>query len=145
MVVVARAVKFAACFLCYFSVNILVQGFFKGDSMPNVANCKKCGTLFLQTSKRDICDKCFEEQNKLVNEINSYVINAIEPTVFLDDLLKKFDMKIDEFESLYLAGKFVKISQKVTMKCAKCGNIVPIANKTNMLCSSCAKKLQNEI
>ena len=113
--------------------------------MANVANCKKFGALFLQTSKRDICDKCFEEQNRIVNEMNSYVINAPEDTVPLDKLLEKFNMKIDEFESLYVAGKFVKISQKVTMKCSKCGNIVPIANKTNLLCSSCAKKLQNEI
>lgn len=113
--------------------------------MANVANCKKCGALFLQTSKRDICDKCFEEQNKLVNEINTYVINSIEETIPLDILLEKFNLKRDEFESLYVAGKFVKISQKVTMKCAKCGNIVPIANKTNLLCSACAKKLQNEI
>ena len=40
--------------------------------MANVANCKKCGALFLQSGKRDICDKCFEEQNKLISEINSY-------------------------------------------------------------------------
>ena len=113
--------------------------------MANVANCKKCGALFVQTAKRDICDKCFEEQFKLVNEINDYVINAPVESIFLDNLLTKFNLKLSEFEELYQAGKFVKISQKVTMKCAKCGNIVPIANKTNMLCSACAKKLQNEI
>lgn|SRR5574344_351482 len=113
--------------------------------MTNVANCKKCGALFLQTSKRDICDKCFEEQNKMVSSINSFVINYPEPTIMLDIVLEKFSLSVDEFESLFLAGKFVKISQKVTIKCAKCGNIVPIAYKTNFICNSCAKKLQNEI
>lgn len=112
--------------------------------MANVANCKKCGALFLQTSKRDICDKCFEEQNKLLSEINSFVINSPE-SVPMEEILKKFNLKVDEFETMFVAGKFVKIAQKVTMKCAKCGNIVPIAGKTNLLCSSCAKKLQNEI
>ena len=113
--------------------------------MANVANCKKCGALFLQTSKRDICDKCFEEQNKLLSEINKYVLSAETETVSLDDLLKKFNLTKDEFEAFYLAGKFVKIGQKVTFVCQKCGNVVPIANKTNFICSSCAKKLQNEI
>ena len=61
------------------------------------------------------------------------------------DILKKFNLTIDEFESFFAAGKFVKIAQKVTMRCAKCGKVVPIAGKTNMLCSACAKKLQNEI
>lgn len=112
--------------------------------MANVANCKKCGTLFLQTSKRDICDKCFEIQNKLLSEINTFVITSAE-SVPMEEILKKFDLKIDDFEAMFVAGKFVKISQKVTMKCAKCGNIVPIANKTNLLCSACAKKIQNEI
>ena len=113
--------------------------------MANVANCKKCGTLFLQTSKRDICDKCFEAQNKILSEINTYVITSPEPTVPLDELLKKFNITRDEFEAFYLAGKFVKIGQKVTFICAKCGKEVPIANKTNFICSVCAKKLQSEI
>ncbi len=114
--------------------------------MANVANCKKCGALFLQTSNRiEVCDKCFEEQNKLLSEINTFVIMYPEEHIALEDILKKFNLTIDEFESFFSAGKFVKIAQKVTMKCAKCGKIVPIAGKTNMLCSACAKKLQNEI
>lgn len=113
--------------------------------MANVANCKKCGTLFLQTSKRDICDKCFEEQNKMLSEINSFVIMYPEETIPVEDVMKKFNLTPDEFEAFFVAGKFVKIAQKVTMVCAKCGKTVPIAGKTNQLCSNCAKKLQNEI
>lgn len=113
--------------------------------MANVANCKKCGALFLQTSKRDICDKCFENQNKMVSEINSYVIMSPLESVLLETLLKRFELSVDEFETLYAAGKFVRIAQKVTIKCAKCGAIVPLATKMNMLCTPCARKLQNEI
>lgn len=113
--------------------------------MANVANCKKCGALFLQTSKRDICDKCFEAQNKMLSEINTYVIALQEDSISVDDLLKKFNMTKDEFEAFFAAGKFVKIAQKVTFVCAKCGKVVPIANKTNFICHVCAKKLQNEI
>ena len=113
--------------------------------MANVANCKKCGVLFLQTSKRDICDKCFDEQNKMVADINSFVIRSQEETIALDVILKKYNLSADEFDALYNAGKFVRIGQKVTIKCAKCGNIVPISNKANLLCASCARKLQSEI
>lgn len=113
--------------------------------MANVANCKKCGTLFLQTSKRDICDKCFEEQNKLLSEINTYVIMYPEQMIPLEEVLNKFNLSINEFEAFFAAGKLVKITQKISMVCAKCGKTVPIAGKTNRLCSACAKKLQNEI
>lgn len=113
--------------------------------MANIANCKKCGALFLQTSKRDICDKCFEAQNKLISEINAFALSSPLETIALDDLLKRFDLSRDEFEVLFNAGKFVKIGQKVTFVCAKCGRTIPIANKTNFICNECAKKLQNEI
>lgn len=113
--------------------------------MANVANCKKCGTLFLQTSKRDICDKCFEEQNKLLSEINTYVIMYPEQMIPLEEVLDKFNLSINEFEAFFAAGKLVKITQKISMVCSKCGKTVPIAGKTNRLCSACAKKLQNEI
>ena len=113
--------------------------------MANVANCKKCGALFLQTSRKDICDKCFEEQNKMLSEINTYVLTSQEETISIEEIMKKFNLTKDKFEEFYLAGKFVKIAQKVTFTCAKCGRTVPIANKTNFICAICAKKLQNEI
>ena len=113
--------------------------------MANVANCKKCGALFLQTSKRDICDKCFEVQNKMISEINTFVVMSKEESVPMETILEKFELSRAEFEELFAAGKFVRIVKKVTMKCTKCGNIVPIENKTGTLCVQCAKKLQNEI
>ncbi len=114
--------------------------------MANVANCKKCGVLFLQTSSKiDVCDKCFEKQNKLLADINTFVTMYPDEHVSLDIVLEKFNLTRDEFEVFYSAGKFVKIAQKVTMKCAKCGRVVPLAGKTNLLCSTCTKKLQNEI
>lgn len=113
--------------------------------MPNVANCKKCGVLYLQTSKRDICDKCFELQNKTLSEINSFVLMSHEEFIPIKTIIEKFNITRNEFEAFFMAGKFVKISKKITMSCSKCGKIVPIGNKTNFLCSECAVKLQNEI
>lgn len=113
--------------------------------MANVDNCKKCGALFLQSGKRDICDKCFEEQNKLISEINSYVTLSGEQFIPVEDIMTKFNITRNEFEAFFLAGKFVRISNKVTIKCAKCGKVIPIENRTNFLCNECAKKLQNEI
>ena len=87
--------------------------------MANVANCKKCGALFLQSGKRDICDKCFEEQNKLISEINSYVTLSGEQFIPVEDIMTKFNITRNEFEAFFLAGKFVRISNKVTIKCAR--------------------------
>ena len=113
--------------------------------MANVANCKKCGALFLQASKRDICDKCFEAQNKMLSEINDFVMNLGEETVPMEVLMEKFNISLKEFESMFAAGKFVKIAKKVTFVCSKCGQTFPISFKTNSICGDCARKLQDEL
>lgn len=113
--------------------------------MANVANCKKCGILFLQNSKRDICDKCFEEQNKMLSEVNTFVIMSHEDFIPIETIIEKFNITRNEFEAFFAAGKFVKISKKITMKCSKCGVVVPIGNKTNFLCNDCVRKIQDEI
>ena len=113
--------------------------------MPNVANCKKCGALFIQSSKRDICDKCFEQQNKMVSDINSFVELYPIETISREEVLEKFNLPKAEFESLLAAGKFVRVAKKITIVCTKCGKVVPIANATNSLCNDCTRKLQNEI
>jgi Zn finger protein HypA/HybF involved in hydrogenase expression len=113
--------------------------------MAGVANCKKCGALFLQTAKRDICDKCFEAQNKMVSEINTFVIMSPDEIMPVEDILEKFKLSRNEFEALFQVGKFVKIAKKVMIKCSKCGKNTTLENKTNFLCHECMKKLQNEI
>lgn len=113
--------------------------------MANVANCKKCGALFIQSSKRDICDKCFEVQNKMVSELNTFVVMYPEETISLDIVLEKFDLTKSEFLALLAAGKFVRVAKKITTVCTKCGKIVSVANMANSLCNDCTRKLQNEI
>ena len=34
-------------------------------------NCKKCGTLFFQTSQREVCDECFKKELDLIDDIKS--------------------------------------------------------------------------
>ena len=113
--------------------------------MANVANCKKCGTLFIQTSGKVICDKCVESLNKLVNDINSYVITSTDETVPMEAIFERFPITRNEFDEFFAAGKFVRIAKKVTMVCAKCGEVTPIDGKTGSVCRACTKKIQSEI
>ena len=91
--------------------------------------------------------RCFTKYvvSKAINEVlTTPVIMEITENFmilcFIRPLIPTF-----EFETFFVAGKFVKIAQKVTFVCAKCGKTVPISNKTNFICHVCAKKLQNEI
>ena len=113
--------------------------------MPNVANCRKCGALFIQNNKKELCDKCIDAQNKMIADINSYVINSTEETMPIEHLFNKFQMTRKEFENLYFAGKFVRIAKKLTTKCAKCGKEILVEGSSNFLCNECAKKLQSQI
>ena len=81
----------------------------------------------------------------MISEINKFVLMEESPEVALEDIFAKFPISRNEFEELFIAGKFVRVQTKITMICSKCGNKVPIANKTGTLCAICAKKLQSEI
>lgn len=113
--------------------------------MANVANCRKCGALFIQNNKKELCDKCIDAQNKMIADINSFVINSTEDTMPVEAILIKFQMTRKEFENLYFSGKFVRIAKKLTTKCAKCGKEILVEGSSNFLCNECARKLQDQI
>lgn len=112
--------------------------------MAKAENCKKCGKLFIQASREEICPDCQKEQNLMLSNIVSFVLQSQED-VNVETILEDFNLTRSEFDALFLAGKFVKISNKIIMKCSRCGKEIIMGHRTNFLCDDCTRKLQNEI
>ena len=72
----------------------------------SLSNCKKCCKLFLKKN-RDICDACYEAQNKLAEEICNYVLSFTNENVSMPDIMEKFNINSKEFEILFNSAKFV--------------------------------------
>ena len=107
----------------------------------SLSNCKKCGKLFLKKN-RDICDACYEAQNKLAEEICNYVLSLNSENVSMTDIIEKFNINSREFETLFNSAKFVQISDILTVKCIRCGSEFKPGRKTGFICDNCIKKLK---
>ncbi len=108
--------------------------------MP-LANCKKCGKLFMKKN-RDICDACYEAQNKLAEEICNYVISLEKDCVSMAHIMEKFNISSKEFENFFNNAKFVQINDILTVKCVRCGNEFKPGRKTGFICDNCLRKLK---
>ena len=95
----------------------------------SLSNCKKCGKLFLKKN-RDICDACYEAQNKLAEEICNYVLSLNSENVSMTDIMEKFNINSREFETLLNSAKFIQINDILTVKCIRCGNEFKPGRKT---------------
>lgn len=104
-------------------------------------NCKKCGKLFMKKN-RDICDACYEAQNKLAEEICNYVLSLGKDSVSMAHIMETFNISSKEFETFFNNAKFVQISDKITVKCVRCGNEFKPGRKTGFICDNCLKKLK---
>ena len=103
-------------------------------------NCKKCGALFVAKSNETLCNNCVNEQNELIENIIKYVI-ALDKPIFVDELLQKYNITFECFQSLYTASKFIRIANKLKAKCVACGEEISLENRTNFLCDKCLDKV----
>ena len=39
-------------------------------------NCKKCGTLFFQTSASDVCEECMKKEFDVIDKIKKFAISS---------------------------------------------------------------------
>lgn len=106
-----------------------------------LTNCKKCGKLFIKKN-RDICDSCYETQNKLAEEICNYVLSLGKDSVSMAHIMEKFNISSKEFETFFNNAKFIQISDKITIKCVRCGNEFKPGRKTGFICDNCLKKIK---
>lgn len=91
---------------------------------------------------RDICDACYEAQNKLAEDICNYVLSTNSDSVSMAEIMEKFNINSKEFETFYNNAKFVQISDILTVKCVRCGNEFKPGRKAGFICDNCLKKLK---
>ena len=112
--------------------------------MSNLINCPKCGTLFIKKN-RDICDKCFQEQLDLIDDIIDYVEKSPLENVHIKMVLEKFQLSMNELEYFITNCKLAQIEKKLVMNCTKCGVLMNINTSFSTLCKKCSYELKSQV
>lgn len=105
-----------------------------------LANCKRCNGLFVKVN-RDICDRCYREEEETLLEVQRYI--KANPHASVQDVCEEYDL--DEnlvakwIREKRLLLKYSSLSVQVT-NCESCR--APIL--AGRLCASCREKLADD-
>ena len=112
----------------------------------NLINCRKCGTLFVRTS-RDVCDVCFKHEVDLAEKVKSLIqLNEKigKDKITVPEILKTTKMSEKEFEEIFEKGRLFSVMSKITIKCRFCALEFECDNKPGFICSSCVTKFSEK-
>lgn len=104
-----------------------------------LANCKECGVLFLKT-KSDLCDKCIQAEQELIQNINEFC--AAKSEVTLEELVVQFRVPQNKLEKFLIERKLVQIMDKLVLKCKSCGVEFTLTNQGRLHCKKCSEKME---
>lgn len=107
-----------------------------------LANCANCGAVFVKTSIRDICDKCYKEEEEAFEKVNNFLkqkknrmatmVQVVEKTGVPEEMILKFIRK----------GRIRLVNfPNLSYPCESCGR--PI--QKGKLCEECSKTLKKEL
>lgn len=108
----------------------------------DLSNCPECGEIYIKSKFRDVCEKCWREEEAAYDTVYKYMrkrenraatmLQVVEATGVSEALILKFikngKLQITQFPNL-------------GYPCDKCGKII----RTGKLCESCASEILNDL
>lgn len=107
-----------------------------------LTNCPDCGEIFVKNKFRDICEKCWKEEEKAYDIVSKYmrrrenraatIIQVVEATGVSEEQILKF-IKTNRLQ----LANFPNFGYP----CDKCGTII----REGRLCTSCAGEIKADL
>ncbi len=114
-------------------------------SSHNLINCKKCGALFIKTT-RDICDNCYKHEMDLAEKVKEFIKSNEKigkAKVGVEEILKATKISKKEFEDIFEKGRLFSVISKITVKCRFCSDEFECEKKAGFICQKCLLKLND--
>jgi flagellar operon protein (TIGR03826 family) len=110
--------------------------------MAELSNCPNCGEVFVKNQFRDICQKCWKEEEKAFETVYQFIRKRENRAATIQQVVEATEVDED------LILKFIKTGRlKLThfpnlgYPCDKCGKII----QRGRLCEKCAEELRKEL
>lgn len=110
--------------------------------MSQIETCPSCGDIYVKNQFRDVCQKCWKEEEKAYDEVSKFMrrrenraatmLQVVEAVGVEEELLLKFirtgRLKVTQFPNL-------------GYPCDKCGTII----RAGILCEPCALEIKKDL
>ncbi|QHE63205.1 hypothetical protein FHE72_20950 [Rossellomorea vietnamensis] len=110
--------------------------------MSEIINCPRCNAIFMQNKFRDVCDKCYREEENMYETVYQFLKKRENRAATMNRVIEI--TRVDE-ELLY---KWVKKGRIQTRQfpnmgypCDKCGKIIG----TGRICGDCSSELASDL
>ena len=109
--------------------------------MADLANCSRCGNVFVKTT-RDICQDCFKEEERQFEIVYNFMKKRVNRQATIPEIVEATSVKED------LIIKFVKEKRlrsaqfpNLTYPCDRCGKEIV----EGRLCQACSDDLSGDL
>lgn len=110
--------------------------------MNDLANCPKCGDIFVKNKFRDLCTKCWKEEELAYDKVYQFIRKRENRTATIHQVVESTEVEEELILKFIRTGR-LKLSQfpNLGYPCDKCGKMIQVGK----ICSSCAEKLRKEL
>ncbi len=110
--------------------------------MGELANCAKCGKVYVKTGIRELCYDCFREEEEAFEKVRRFINKRENRTASMKEISEGTGVP----EELVL--KFIKQGRlniarlpNVGYPCESCGRTI----RTGKICERCARRISKEL
>lgn len=110
--------------------------------MAELLNCPNCGSIFVKTNLRDVCEACYKEEEKAFETVYQFIRKRENRTATMLQVVEATEVEEELIIKFIKTGR-LKLTQfpNLGYPCAKCGKLIREAR----LCSDCSVELQSQI
>ena len=109
--------------------------------MGDLANCSKCGSLYVQ-SLRPICPSCYKKEEEDFQLVSGYMRQKKNRMATLLDVCKHTEVEERTIRQFIREGRLmVTTFPNLGYPCESCGNMI----QSKRICGPCQKELDVEI
>lgn len=113
-----------------------------GKRMNELSNCPNCNAIFVKSNFRDVCEKCFKEEEKLFEKVYQYIRKKDNRKAMIHQVIEDTGVEEELIIKFIKTGR-LKLAQfpNLGYKCEKCGSTI----REGSLCSSCSEQLLKQL
>lgn len=105
-------------------------------------NCPDCGALFIQNPVRDVCEKCYREEEAQYDKVYRFLRNRENRAATVEATAKATDVKENLLHKWVRRGRLqVALFPNMGYPCDRCGSII----RERKLCEPCAQNIIRDL
>lgn len=110
--------------------------------MEELINCPNCNEIFLKNKFRDVCPKCFKQEEEDYNTVYQFMRKRENRAATIEQVVTQTGVKEDTLLKLIKKGRFQLTNfPNLGYPCDKCGRII----RKGKLCDICSGELREDL